>query len=275
MARIFTEEENAVVNQMEAPFRQRGIVMDGTPQGLQNGKAIGAPFHANPGLAVTYDAILAETNKLVEQDKLHYVNKEAEQFNKLLITLGPEDVTTLQNFLSKKPLMPLDGSREGFVNFIKLAEWAKQRGGINGANLEAAMRAMTPGLRDGVSPLHWKAPTEVPFEERQFVAGRRNHAADKQETQKQEPQIEYSKSGKLNHASDKRYQQEQKPATPKLDASEQTWRNMAEQMLGSGSVHSRNSELQETFDAAVQEGRSWRSVYDSVAKVKKRQEALR
>jgi hypothetical protein len=265
--REFTQQEQDAIISAESALHLRGIHVYGDlPQVNENGQIIAAQLEKYPA-PVTYDTVLAAANQLV--DKLHYQSKEAKEFNVLLATMTADEVSELQSFFDRRPLTGL-GVKEGFLNAILLVEWCRRMGvAVDFSGLSAAMEAWRPGLSNFAAPrqLHWIEPTEKPFLEREYVNGRKNWAAVKEEPPKVDPNAPKYRNGRLDHSTDPRYKQ--KPATPSLDATEESWKNMAQSKLRSGRNHSQNQELQEAYDAALATGRSWRYVFDQVAAVKR------
>src|SRR6267378_2215623 len=123
MERIFTEQELAIIDQLEQQFRLRGIIADnGNPLAVENLKTVLTPFSNNPNAPVTFDGLLTVLNRV--GNKLHYTSKIAKQLASSQLTSA--EMNELQDFLRRKPLVKLDGSYDGHHNAVLLVEWLRR-----------------------------------------------------------------------------------------------------------------------------------------------------
>lgn len=269
-----TEQINQVIGQAQAAIRLRGIHIDDNGEGNKNATEIMKPFE-NSNAPVTLDGILSAVNQAVKADRLLYTSKIAKQFNLLLVQMTADEVTELQDFLRRKPLVKLDGGNDGFHNAVLLVEWLRRyKFPINFEYLSKAMDGFTYSTStDPKQLLRWLETSTPTFQTRQD-----RHVDDNPQRKPGQLFDEPVKSdgpryvnGRLNHATDTRNQP--KPALKPLDATEREWKRMADDVLGRARTHSQKIELQEAYDNAL--GGSYRKVYEAVSRAAKRYETVR
>ena len=270
MERIFTEQELEIINQLEQPFRLRGIIADdGNPLAVENLKTVLTPFANNPNIPVTFDGLLTVLNRV--GDKLHYTSKIAKQLASSRLTAAEMD--ELQDFLRRKPVVKLDGSNDGFHNAVLLVEWLRRYNyPINFDFLSKAMEGFTYSpSTDPKQLLRWVENTTRP----ERYGRHQDDDPNRKPGQlfSEEPNSRLYVNGRKNHALDPEYQK--KPAPPTLDASEASWKRMADAKLGTGGTHSGNAALQEAYDTALATTSSYRQVFEAVSKVSKRLQLIR
>jgi hypothetical protein len=272
MERIFTQEELEIINQAEQLLKLRGVITEeGNPSALHNLKLLITPFDKNPSSPVTVDGLISVANRLA--DKLHYTSKAAKQLASSQLTAAEMD--NVQDFLHRKPLVRLDGTTEGgFHNAVLLVEWLRRyRFAIDFNGLQKAMEGFAYSQStDPKQLLRWLEST----------TGSKHygkHSADDDPNRKpgqlfsEEQTSRLYVNGRKNHSLDPEFQK--KPAAPTLDASESSWKQMADAKLGSGGSHSGNAALQEAYDNALVTTSSYRQVFEAVSKVAKRLQVVR
>ncbi len=271
MERIFTQEELEIINQAEQLLKLRGVITEeGNPSALHNLKLLITPFDKNPSSPVTVDGLISVANRLA--DKFHYTSKAAKQL--ALSRLTADEMAELQDFLRRKPLVKLDGSYDGHHNAVLLVEWLRRYNyPIHFDALSKAMEGFAYSQsQDPKQLLRWLESTTGPKH-----YGK--HSADDDPNRKpgqlfsEEQTSRLYVNGRKNHSLDPEVQR--KPATPVLDASESSWKQMADSKLGTGGSHSGNAALQEAYDNALVTTSSYRQVFEAVSKVAKRLQVVR
>ena len=262
MSRVFTEQEISEIQAAEAGLRDRGLDVD-HEHATHNANLIMEYFEKNPSLPATVQNIYA----FIESRKTDFVWRTAAQraYDRIAKE-NPQAAQRLADWLATQGRSGtlVNTGEQGFENAANLLQELRGRE-INPTTIQQAIvRIGTPTSRFSTRkrpPLHY-----VPQPRRTEVVSRAAKSDDgspflgelvrqadgtfrSKTPAEQRRDLEAADSAKSSQAE-----------TRTLDASEQAWKNLADNLLHDG-THSQQERVRAVYDR--EQGSGWRKVYEA------------